>query len=491
MGNGNDVSRRGGTLTLSVLCPEGVARIDEAARAILSRTGVLLPHEQALGLFARAGASVDHAGRRVRIPSKLIDDCLAAAGKTFTIYGRDRSKTAAFGVGARNYNSVAGEAHWVDRDGTRRFATLADVIEAAKLGEVLPRINFVGAMADPHEIDASYRCVEIAAALLRTTTKPFMFWWHDRASARFVIELLAAVAGSTEELARFPLTYPFLEPISPLRFPANGVDLLFETAKVPLPVPIGPMAQSGISAPVTLAGTLAQETAEILAGVCLTQLIRPGTPVCFGGIPHAFDMRTTQLIFSGPEQGLMAVAMTEMGKHYGLPVYINVGLTDSKCVDAQAGLEAAATLLMGVLAGADIFGHMGIAGVDQATSLEMLVFQHEVIEYVERMARSFEIDDEHLALDLIDAVGPGGVFIDREHTAAHFRREIWMPMLLDRDYWQGWEQAGRPDTLAKVRCRLDELLASYEQDPLDGEVARDVERVLADARRHLGGSTCS
>ena len=261
--------------------------------------------------------------------------------------------------------------------------------------------------------------------------------------------------------------------------------MLFATAAVPLPVAIGPMAQAGMSAPVTLAGTLAQETAEVLAGLVLVQIIRPGTPVCFGGIPHAFDMRTTQLIFAGPEQGLMAVAMTEMGKHYRLPVYINVGLTDSKCVDAQAGLEAGATLLMGVLAGADIFGHFGIAGVDQATSLEMLVFQHEVIEYVERVARGFEVSDETLALDLIDAVGPGGVFIDTDHTVAHFRREIWMPTLLDRQYWQPWSDAGGEDTLTRARRRVEALLDSYQPPPLPDDTERDVQRVLADARKHL------
>jgi trimethylamine--corrinoid protein Co-methyltransferase len=472
-------------MRLEVLGAKGVSQIDGAARAILERTGILVPHEEMLDLFVDAGANADRVVGRVRIPSQLVDECIESAGRTFTIYGRDRSKFAAFGVAQRNYNSVAGEAYWVDRQGIRRFATLDDVVEATKLGEVLPRINIVGAMSDPHEIDVAYRCVEVAAAQLRTTTKPITFWFYDRASARFVVELFAALVGSAEDLVRYPPAYPFLEPISPLRFNTNGIDLLFETAKVPLPVPIGPMVQAGMSGPATLAGTLAQETAEILAGLCVVQLIRPGTPVCFGGIPHAFDMRTTQLIFAGPEQGLMAVAMTEMGKHYGLPVYINVGLTDSKRVDAQAGLETGATLMMGVLAGADIFGHLGIAGVDQASSLEMLVFQHEVIEYVERIARSFAVDDESLALDLIEAVGPGGTFIDREHTVDHYRAEVWMPALLDRQYWQPWFDGGASDTAARARQRLDELMASYRPAPLAEDAARDVEKVLVDARRHL------
>ncbi len=468
-----------------ILGAEGTERIDRAARRILERTGVVLPHEEALRLFERAGAAVDYSDSRLRIPSPLVDECLAAAGKTFTLYGRDPSITASFGTGARNYNSIAGEAHWLDRSGQRRPASSANVIEAGMLADVLPRFNIAGAMADPQEIPPDVRCVETAASLIRTTVKPVTFWFNDRPGAEYVMELLSAVTGTSEEIAEKPLTYAFLEPISPLRFPRNGVDLLFATAKAPLPVSIGPMAQAGISAPVTLAGTIAQETAEILAGICLVELIRPGTPVCFGGIPHAFDMRTTQLIFAGPEQGLMAVAMTEMGKRYGLPVYINVGLTDSKCVDAQAGLEIGATLLLGALAGADIFGHFGIAGVDQASSPAMLVFQHETIEYVERVLDGFLIDDNTLALDLIDSVGPGGMFIAEEHTVAHFREELWMPTILDRSFWDSWERGGRVDTAQRAADRVEEILARYRPHPLPDDVEREFSRILESARKRL------
>jgi len=472
-------------MKLSVLGNDGITRIDEAAKSILWNTGVDLPHEKMRTLFHNAGARVDSGSNRVRIPPPLAESCLESSGKSFTIYGRDRQKKACFGVGKRNYNSIAGEAYWVNSDGKRAFASLENVRQAAMLGDVLPQINIVGAMSDPNEIDVAYRCVEVAATQLRLTTKPITFWFHDRASAAYVVELLSMFAGSTKELATYPLAYPFLEPISPLRFPEHGLDLLFETCKVPLPVPIGPMAQVGLSAPATLAGTLAQETAEILAGVCVTQLIQPGTPVCFGGIPHAFDMRTTQMIFAGPEQGLMAVAMTEMGKFYGLPVYINLGLTDAKIVDAQAGLEIGATLLMGALSGADIFGHLGIAGVDQAASLEMLVFQHEVIDYVERILKGFEINDETLALDLIHKVGPGGNFIAENHTLRFFREEVWSPSILDRDYWEAWEQKGRPTTADRVRAKLDTWLTSYQPHPLDEKLDAEVDALLQHARNKL------
>jgi trimethylamine--corrinoid protein Co-methyltransferase len=245
------------------------------------------------------------------------------------------------------------------------------------------------------------------------------------------------------------------------------------------------MAQMGLSAPCSIAGVLAQENAEILAGLCLTQMIRPGMPVCYGGIPHAFDMRTTQMIFSGPEQAIFGVAMTQMGKHYGLPVYINVGLTDSKRPDAQAGLEAAATLALGAAAGADIFGHMGICGVDQATSLDMLVLQDEIIAYVESTMRPLDFSDEALGLDVLESVGPGGTYIDSDHTAGRFRRELWQPRLLDREFFQAWHDAGCVSTEERCTRRKEELLAGHRPEPMPSELERTIDGIVAAARREL------
>jgi trimethylamine---corrinoid protein Co-methyltransferase len=301
-------------MKVSLLTDRQLAKLHATSLRILSTIGVHVPHEEMLRLLGEAGADVDRHTQFVRLPEKLVQESLEQAGKSFTIYGRDRSKKAEFGVGKRNYNSIAGEALWLEDDLARRYATLEDVRTAARLADGLPRINVVGSMADPHEIPVQHRCVLVAAEQLKNTTKPITFWLHDRASARFLLELFAIVAGSEEEAIKYPPAYPFLEPISPLRFPWNGIDLLFETCRFNLPVPIGPMAQTGATAPGTLAGTMAQENAEILAGVCIVQAVNPGNAVCYGGIPHAFDMQTTQMIFAGPEQALLAVGMTQLGK---------------------------------------------------------------------------------------------------------------------------------------------------------------------------------
>lgn len=474
-------------MTLALLGEQEVRRLHRAAIEILQAIGVHVPHEDVLDLFQEAGARVDKQEQIVKIPEDVVQRCLDSAGKTFTIYGRDRSKKGEFGLGKRNYNSSGGQAHWIDDDLQRRHPRLEDVRTATRLGDALPWVNIVGAMADPHELPIEYRCVVVAAEQLKQTTKPIMFWFHDRASAKFILELFTIVCGSEEEGIRYPPAHPFMEPISPLRFPRHGVDLLFETCRFNLPVMIGPMAQTGATAVGTLAGTMAQENAEILAGLCIVQLIKPGTPVCYGGIPHVFDMQTTQIVFSGPEQALMAVGMAQMARFYKLPAYINVGLTDSKIVDAQAGLEVGITLICGAMSGADIFGHLGICGADQGASLPILLMQHEIIAYVERIMRGIDVTDEKLGIDAIPGGQQQGSFLAEEITVKNFRQELWFPQLLDRRFFDTWSRQGRQDMMARCIAQKNEILARHVPTPMDDDTLKAVDRLIADAKRHLAG----
>jgi trimethylamine---corrinoid protein Co-methyltransferase len=470
-----------------ILNDKQITKIRDASLSILERTGVLIPHKDMLSRLADFGANVDFKKEIARIPAALVEKSVAQAGKSFSIYGRDISKEARFGAGKRNYNSIAGEGHWIDQPGgARRFATLEDVATAARFADALDCINIPGAMTDPIELPVAWRCVQVMATMLKNTDKPITFWYYDRASARFINEIMVAVRGGEAEAAKHPLCYPFMEPISPLRFPHLGIDLLYETSKLNLPVPIGPMAQMGLSAPMSIGGTMAVENAEILAGICITQAIKPGLPVCYGGICHAFDMSTTQMIFSGPEQAIFGVAMTQIGKSYGLPVYINVGLSDSKRPDAQAAMEASVSLAFGAAAGADIFGHMGISGVDQATSLDMLVLQNEVISFIESTMRELDLSDETLGLDLINDLGPGGSFIDTDHTCEHFRKELWTSKLLDRSYYQAWLDAGAKSMEERCEARKNDILASHKPNPMDKKLVKEVDAIVAAAKRELG-----
>jgi len=473
-------------MQIKVLEDHQIEKVHLKTLDILENTGLNVPHEEILLKFEGYGAIVDHKSKLVKIPSSLVMELVSKAGKSFTMFGRDLSKTAEFGLGKRNYNSSAGQAFWIDNVGDqRRHTTLSDVKEATRLGDALEQITIPGAMSDPLEIPLEWRCLQVAFEMVKNTDKPITFWFTDRQSAKYLIDFLISLRGDEKSAQKYPLFYPLFEPISPLSFPFNGIDLLFETARLNLPVHIGPMAQMGISAPATVAGTLAQENAEILAAICITQLIREGMPVCYGGICHAFDMRDTQIIFGGPEQAIFSVAMSQMGKYYGLPVYINAGLTDSKRPDAQAGLESGITLSLGIASGADIFGHMGICGADQGTSLDMLIMQSEIISYLESTNRRINFDDDIFATDLINEVGPKGSYLNKRHTARNIRKELWFPTLLDRENYDNWLKADSTGMEERCRNRKEELLANHEPTPLDEDVKNDLEKIIEDAKRNL------
>jgi trimethylamine--corrinoid protein Co-methyltransferase len=241
----------------------------------------------------------------------------------------------------------------------------------------------------------------------------------------------------------------------------------------------------GATAPGTVAGTIVQQNAEILAGICVVQLIKPGVPICYGGIPHAMDMSTTSMIAAGPEQSLMTVAMTQMGKRYGLPVYVDVGISDSKIQDAQAGLEAGITLACGAMAGADIFGSFGSSGEDQGTSLLMLMIQHELIGFMERLMKGIQVSDEKIGIHVIENARKEGSFLAEEHTLKHFREELWFPRLSDRNFWEKWYLGGGKDMRTRCREEKDRLLKTHTPEPLDGDTEKEIDLLVKDAKKHL------
>jgi trimethylamine--corrinoid protein Co-methyltransferase len=473
-------------MKIKLLSNDEIKLIHEKSLQILENVGVIIPHPTVITLFKEHGAIVDEANQLVKLPSELVMELISFTGKQFTLYGRDISKTAEFGKGKRNFNTSGGQALWMENNGKkRRYATLEDVIIATKFAENLDQITIPGSMADPHELPIKIRCINVAYEMIKNTLKPITFWFYDRVSTKYLVDMIITLRGDEKSASKYPLFYPLFEPVSPLSFPFNGIDLLFETSKLNMPVQIGPMAQMGITAPATIAGTLTQENAEILAGICITQLIKKGTPVCYGGICHAFDMRSMQIIFGGPEQIIFSLAMSEVGKYYGLPVYINAGLTDSKIPDAQAGLECGTTLAFGIAIGADIFGHMGIAGADQAASLDMLVLQSEIISYLDRLQNPIKFEDSDFAIDIIKKVGPKGSFISNRHTYEHFKRDLWFPTLLDRDNFENWIKKGGHNLGYHCNKRKEELLSKIITPPIDHDLGQELEKVLNTAKRQL------
>ncbi len=472
---------------LQMLTEHEVEAIQDASLVILRDTGVMVHHEEMLRLLGEAGTKVDRERKIARLPEKLVMESVAQAGKQYVLHGRDKNRTARFGYGDLVLLSSPGQYAWIDlQTGQRRPATIEDSHDAIRLGDALGNITIVGAMAQPETLSEKYRDVVLTAELVKGTGKPTRCWVRNGATARYILEIYRTIAGGDAALRSAPMVEAFLEPISPLQLPKDGLDIVKEFAQAGQPVSIGPMAMTSGTAPGTLAGTLAQENAEILAGVVITQLLAPGTPITYGGIPHIMDPRTGICSFGSPEQGIMAVAMVQIARSYGFPVYINVGLTDAKLPDAQAGVEKAATLLLGVLAGADTFGHCGICGTDHAGSPLWLAFDDEVMSYLKRMARGFAVDSEHLATEVIHAVGPAGNFLAEDHTVRHFRAELWLPTSVwTRQPYELWQGDGGTSFADRLRGHVTDILAAHQPEPLDESLTREIDQIVASAKREL------
>jgi trimethylamine--corrinoid protein Co-methyltransferase len=475
------------TIRLQFLSDGEIHAIHDASLAILRDPGVMVHHEEVLRLLADAGAQVDRSTKIARLSESLVMDSIARAGKKYVLYGRSPQRMARFGYGDFVLMSSPGQYAWVDAEtGERRPPTTDDLANAIRLGDALPNVDIVGAMAVAADVPAAYRDVFLTAALVKGTTKPTRAWIANGRTARYVLEIYRAVAGGEAALRDRPMVEAFLEPISPLQLPRDGLDILIELVRAGQPASFGPMAMASGTAPATLAGTLAQENAEILAGMVVTQLVAPGTPVTYGGIPHVMDPRTNICSFGSPEQAIMAVAMVQMARFYGFPVYINVGLTDAKVPDAQAGIEKGASLVLGVLAGADTFGHAGICGTDHAASLPWLLIDDELMAFAKRTARGLEVNPETLATDVVRQVGPAGNFLSEEHTVRHFRGEIWSPgPAWTRQTWDGWAGSGATSMGERAAAEVRRILATHQPERIDEGLAREVERIVEAARRDL------
>jgi trimethylamine:corrinoid methyltransferase-like protein len=475
-------------IRVDVLSEQEINDIHDASLAILGDTGVLVHHEEILKLLGRAGAKIDADRKIARLPERLVTESVAQAGKTYTLYGRDPQQVARFGQGDFILMSSPGQYAWIDRQtGARRPATTQDAHDAIRLGDALENISIVGAMAQPEEVSEKYRDVFLTGELVKGTSKPTRCWVRNGATARYILEIYRAVAGGDAALRAKPMVAAFLEPISPLQMPRDGLDIVREFAQAGQPVSIGPMAMVSATGPGTLAGTLAQENAEILAGVVVAQLLAPGTPICYGGIPHIMDPRTGICSFGSPEQGLMAVAMVQMGRSYGFPVYVNAGLTDAKTLDAQAGAEKGMTMLLGALAGADMFGHAGICGTDHAASLEWLAADNELMAYAGRIARGFDVTTETLAVDVVKGVGPAGSFLTEDHTVRHFRDEMWMPSAVwTRQSWDGWHNDGQTTMGGRLGDEVSRILTEQTPNPIDEKLATEIDGIVEAARHDLG-----
>jgi len=448
-----------------VLSDDQIWEIKQAAFDVLEKTGCEVRHAGALDLLKKAGALVRD--QRVWLPRHIVEECVRTAPKGFTAYDRDGNRALEVEGRKSYYGTSTASPNTRDAfSGEIRETRVADIALGAQVADALPNIDWVMPMGSSQDVHPLAADVYEFEAVVTNTTKPMVFIGYSPRGMELVYEMAAEVAGGLEALQLRPFLIAYPEPISPLVFPAEVVDRMFIAADLRLPQIPGPSAQMGATSPVTMAGTIAQSIAESLISLVLVQLRKPGAPCCLSGNVGALDMRTALLSLASPEVSLGLAGQAEVAQSFGLPTWGLAGATDSKTLDAQAGIESAFHILAQGLAGLNLIHDVGYMDGGMVCSAEMLVMGNEVIGMAKHFIQGIRVDRETLARDVIEKVGPGGHYLQERHTVRHMRDELWAPKLLTRQHRDVWRSEGAKDMEQRTRERVHELVDSHKAPSL-------------------------
>lgn len=461
---------------LNVLAPGELARIHEASLRLLETHGVRCDSDALRRVLVRGEARLAADGRTLRLPRSLVEWAVRTAPRSFVFCGRDPAHDLLL-ESPRVYYGLGGSPVpfcWDQRAQTVRPAVEADVAVATRVGQALSHVDFMMSLASAGDVPEAIHYLREYRTLLSHTTKPIIYSAPDRASAAAFLEMAAIAGGGEAAFARRPSVMLFTQPVSPLQVSAYNEGMI-EFAAAGAPILYSPGAMMGATSPATLAGALVQGNAETLVGVVLAQLLRPGTPVVYGPHTPVMDMRTARCTYAGTEQALGRAAMAQLARHLGLPSFSTGAGVDAHAADVQAGAEAAMGIFLNGLAGLTLTQTMGTMGGGIFGSLEMLVICDEIVAMAKRVLRGIEVSDETLAADVIAAVGPGGHFLDQEHTARTFRREFFFPALFGRVGLEEWRLGGQQRAETAARARLEELLTRPTPEPLPAAAEQALE----------------
>lgn len=466
---------------------EDIKAIHETSMRVFSEVGFRVNNEQALELFSSAGAKIDRATRLVRIEPEKVMDLIDGAPGTIRLYGQKPEHALEVG-GKKVYAGTGGTALYVMDPGghERRPATLSDLRDIARVVDALDNIHFFMLPVFPEDVPEEDIDVNRFGVPLTYCSKHIMGGVYTVEGVKNVIRMAELIAGSRESLMEKPIvSMVTCCGISPFVLDDKYSELTIEVARAGIPVvtPVEPLC--GATAPVTLAGNLVVQNVDALAGVMLTQLANPGTPVFYGCISSIADMQDMKYLSGAVEMGLMNAAASQVARFYRLPIYATAGMSDSKTIDAQAGFESAITNLLVALAGGNfIHDAAGLIEFCMCASLEKYVIDDEILGMVMRAVQGIEVTPDTLAFDLLKEVGPGGHFVSSRHTRSFMRKEQYIPKISDRSQRIEWVKHGGKDVREKARIRVEEILGRPPtpvlSDKLRGKIKNEIRGLNTD-----------
>lgn len=448
---------------MQLLSRKKLDKIDAAGRELLERVGIKILDPKLCNRLQRSGAWVDLDNLRVRMPEQWLERQLAQAPNQFTLHGRDSANDLLLGT-KRVYFGNGGRVFQILnlQTGDMRPTLLRDIADTAALVEQLPHIQFFIIPCQAYDLAAEEYHLNDFFQAFAHTTKHVMGGCDNLAGVQQMHQLATIVAGDAATLCKQPFVSVITNPISPLTVDAETLKIVDYCAQNGIPLTCAPAPIAGATAPATLGGVLAQLHAEALGTVALIQFLKPGAAVLYGAVPSTMDLRTMNLAIGSVETSMLNTAAVALAHKYKLPIYASAGLTDAKQPDVQAGFEKGVSTLLVGRAGAD-FIHLAAGMLDSgnAIALEQYVIDNEILGMIRRILRGIDITQNTLAVDCIEAVGPGGNFVMEDHTLEHMMDQFFYPDLSVRMPYDLWNDKAKPTPLSRAKEEVDRILAEH------------------------------
>ncbi|HSB88549.1 MAG TPA: trimethylamine methyltransferase family protein [Anaerolineales bacterium] len=473
---------------LHLLNDDLVRRILDEGFQLLVDPGVRIHNAEALDLLASAGATVDRPTQVASIPERVVRQALATAPHAFDLYDLDGRPAVHYGGDRVQFDPGSAAISLLDPDTLRqRPPQTADFVRFVQLVEQLPTIDAQSTAmvcADVvEEIGDLYR-LYLALLYMRKPIVTGAFrkdtWWTMK-------DMLAAVAGGEQALAQRPTAVFDVCPSPPLLWSDLTCQNLIDCARAGIPAELVSMPLAGATAPVTLAGAVVQHTAESLSGVTIGQLAAAGSPIVWGGSPAVFDMRHGTTPMGDVATWMIDLAYVQIGKTLGLPTHAYLGMSDSKIVDAQAGLESAGGTILAALAGVNMVSGAGMLDFESCQSLEKLVVDAEIIGMAKRLIAGLEAREDPIALTLMRQLRHQADYLGQEHTLRWFPKEFYLPSeVIDRGAFDAWQARGAPSAFERAHARVELLLAEYRPPARAEELKSELRRLASSAAQRFG-----
>ena len=475
--------------TFQVLCEDEIEAIYFSALRVLSETGVRVYEKEGVEVAYSGGAIVQDTtadSSLVKMPPWMVDRARATLPRKVVVVGPGpRQHRMELYKNQIYYGGGSDTPFTLDPyTGERRRAMYKDVKNFAKLAEALPNYDFHMSLGIVQDTAVGTYDRWQYLAMLEGTNKPINITAVDLDGLNDQLEMAYIRLGGKEEWKKAPCFSLYIEPVSPLSHSKEVVEKLLFSADHDIPFVYTPCPMAGGTAPTTLAGLLVQALTESLFGIVLSQLRKPGAQLIIGGLLSNMDMQTTIMAYGAPEMALLSAGYTDMTKWLGVPMYETAGCSDAKLFDEQAAQEATINIATAGLIGGNMIHDIGYIESGLTSSPEMMVASDEIIDMVKRILRGIPVTDDTKALDVMDAVGPGGHFLDQDHTFKRFKSEIWRPKLLDRQGWESWEMSGSKTYQQRLRERVIEILEADTEPLIDPAQYKELHRIceLADTR---------